>query len=331
MKNKFKNLLIASMCLAMTCTTIPAIGITVNPFETTTVKAEVSEKSGLYHEGNLWNYYENGEIATNKTTLVKYNGSWWYVENGKINFNKTTLCKYKGTWFYVHNGKVDFSARTLCKYNGSWFYVHNGKVDFSARTLCKYNGVWWFIEGGKINFNANTVVKYNGSWWYVHGGRVDFNANGLCKYSDSWWYIHGGKIDFNSRTLCKFNGYWWFVNNGRVDFSKQHTHSWTPVYKTVHHDAITHVEDRGYYEPKEDVVYIIDNKAYNTAEEACQAQRLIMKKKDSGELPESYPDNIIEKPVATKIWVPNPTTIVDKSAYDEQVLTGYSCNCGATK
>ena len=31
-------------------------------------------KSGLHHEENSWNYYENGKIAVNKTTLVKYNG-----------------------------------------------------------------------------------------------------------------------------------------------------------------------------------------------------------------------------------------------------------------
>ena len=71
---------------------------------------------------NAWNYYENGKIAVNKTTLVKYNGSWWYVENGKINFGKTTLCKYNGSWWFVKNGKVDFSAKTLCKYNGIWWF-----------------------------------------------------------------------------------------------------------------------------------------------------------------------------------------------------------------
>lgn len=53
--------------------------------------AAVAGKTGLYHEGNVWNYYENGEIASDVTTLVKYNGSWWYVKGGYVDFNVRTL------------------------------------------------------------------------------------------------------------------------------------------------------------------------------------------------------------------------------------------------
>ena len=81
MKNKLKNLLIGTMCMAMAFTAVPA-GIT--PLTTTTVEA-ATEKSGLYHEGNVWNYYVNGK-QSNATTLCKYNGSWWYVHNGKVDF-----------------------------------------------------------------------------------------------------------------------------------------------------------------------------------------------------------------------------------------------------
>ncbi|MDD7205966.1 MAG: hypothetical protein PUH49_06760, partial [Lachnospiraceae bacterium] len=89
MKNKLKNLLIGTMCMAMAFTAVPA-GIT--PLTTTTVEA-ATEKSGLYHEGNVWNYYVNNKIATDTTTLVKYNGSWWYVNNGKVDFSARTLIK----------------------------------------------------------------------------------------------------------------------------------------------------------------------------------------------------------------------------------------------
>ena len=50
----------------------------------TIAAADETQKNGLYHEEDGWNYYRNGEIASDTTTLVKYNGSWWYVENGKI-------------------------------------------------------------------------------------------------------------------------------------------------------------------------------------------------------------------------------------------------------
>ena len=92
-----------------------------------------TQKNGLYHEEDGWNYYRNGEIASDTTTLVKYNGSWWYVENGKINFTVATLCKYNGSWWYVHGGKVDFGATTLVKYNGNWWVCSRWKSRFWRR------------------------------------------------------------------------------------------------------------------------------------------------------------------------------------------------------
>ena len=118
MKNKIKTLLIASICMAMAVTSMPA---DFNLFNKTTVEAATG-KNGLYHEGNDWNYYVDDNIAA-VTTLVKYNGSWWYVNNGKVDFSARTLIKYNGTWFFVENGKVNFSARTVVKYNGTWFFV----------------------------------------------------------------------------------------------------------------------------------------------------------------------------------------------------------------
>lgn len=75
--------------------------------------ADASDKTGLYHEGNVRNYYENGEIASDVTTLVKYNGSWWYVNQGRVDFSAKTLCKYNGVWWYVKGGYVDFNVRIL--------------------------------------------------------------------------------------------------------------------------------------------------------------------------------------------------------------------------
>lgn len=74
MKNMAKRLFMAAMCLSLTVTTVPA----VNNLTAETVKAadtsftgytdkneqsQVEMKNGLYHEGNVCNYYENGQIA----------------------------------------------------------------------------------------------------------------------------------------------------------------------------------------------------------------------------------------------------------------------------
>lgn len=195
MKNMAKKLFIAAMCLSMSVTAVPAVTGT-----TQTVSAEqTTAKNGLYHEGNVWNYYTDGAI-NKANTLVKYNGSWWYV----------------------HDGNIDFGANTLVKFNGSWWYVHGGKVDFDTRTLVKFNGTWWFVEGGRVNWNSETVVKYGGTWYYAKNGQVNWNSGEtLCKYNHFWWYIKNGKIDFNSTTLCKYNGTWWYVRGGRVDFGNE--------------------------------------------------------------------------------------------------------------
>ena len=67
-----------SLCLAAALFTAPAVSHT--PGQETVYAA--TDKSGLYHEGDSWNYYEDGQIAADKTTLVKYNGSWWlYIGN----------------------------------------------------------------------------------------------------------------------------------------------------------------------------------------------------------------------------------------------------------
>ena len=137
--------------------------------------ADTSIKNGLFHEGTDWNYYVNGEIAIDTTTLVKYNGNWWYVRNGKIDFDSHTLCKYNGNWFYVRGGYVRFSGATLCKYNGSWFYVKGGYVRFNEETLCLYNGVWYYVNSGVVNFAANKKVNYNGGTYNVQNGIVVFN------------------------------------------------------------------------------------------------------------------------------------------------------------
>lgn len=146
-----RKLILSSFCFGLVLFVAFAV---CNLTGTSTVMA-AEGKSGLYHEENSWNYYENGKIAVNKTTLVKYNGSWWYVENGKINFGKTTLCKYNGSWWYVKHGKIDFSATTLTMYNGSWWYVKNGKAagvsNMDADNLRKTEACMYAIGDYMVN------------------------------------------------------------------------------------------------------------------------------------------------------------------------------------
>lgn len=180
------------------------------------------EKNGLYHEGDLWNYYVDGSVASDVTTLVKYNGYWWYVREGKIDFSATTVIKYNGTWWYIRNGKVDFSARTLCKYNGVWWFVENGKIDWNATTVVRYGNDWYFVRNGQVDWTSETLCKYNNEWWYVKEGRIRFGATTLCRYNGTWWYVQNGKVNFNSgECLVPYNGEIWYVKDGRMTTAGQ--------------------------------------------------------------------------------------------------------------
>lgn len=243
-----RKLFIATMCMTMAVTTVPA-ATNNTPFTSETVQA--AEKNGVYHEGNVWNYYENGK-KSNATTLCKYNESWWYVHNGKIDFSSAkTLVKYNGSWWYVHNGRVDFSARTLCKYNGTWWYVNNGKIDWNANTVVRYGNTWYHVKNGQVDWKSETLVKYNNEWWYVKNGTIKFGATTLCKYNGTWWYVENGKVNFNPNgfegevfeeeewpdalteddygyAVCYYNNKYWLVYKGRVIFDKDTMHSLNP-------------------------------------------------------------------------------------------------------
>ena len=109
-----------------------------------------------------------------------------------------------------------------------------------------------------------------------------------------------------------------------------HQHSWQPLYKTVHHDAVGHYEnvlvqdawDEPVYEWKE--ICRTCGAWFNTADEVgihCVFEH------GGG----SYYAGEVQVDTIHHDAVYENRFIEEKAAYDEQVLTGYSCSCGATK
>ena len=106
---------------------------------------------------------------------------------------------------------------------------------------------------------------------------------------------------------------------------KAHEHNWQPVYTTVHHDAITHTEqqDQGHYETT--IVYITsDGKEFTDGKECEDYMYDMLDNKDI-----DLGVGVVDR----ETWIPNvvTVTVVDTPAYDEQVISGYTCSCGATK
>ena len=123
-------------------------------------------------------------------------------------------------------------------------------------------------------------------------------------------------------------------NTPVAETPKAHEHSWQPVYTTVHHDAVTHTEqqDQGHNETTIETEYHVylssDPSNYETFSDktsACNRQDEL--------LLQGLSANISKGTVSHETWIPNvvTVTVIDKEAYDEQIVESYVCSCGATK
>lgn len=111
------------------------------------------------------------------------------------------------------------------------------------------------------------------------------------------------------------------------------THSWSKVYKTIHHNAITHKEiipsktEKIWHDGKV-TGYVQEcqcGQHFNTEGEINQHQFEAALNGDTGH------QSHWAVPVTSEGYY-ETITIVDKAAYDEKVLTGYKCTkCGQTK
>lgn len=143
-------------------------------------------------------------------------------------------------------------------------------------------------------------------------------------------------------------------NNGNTSTpdTPSHTHNWKPVYTTVHHKAVTHDEDRwvvdkaAWDEAVTKLVYICKNCRLGNCDR-CKSLGIINYEYDSKDALYSHQDPCLEDGGSCSFWSTerrvdhyihhdeeghNETiTIVDKEAWDEQVIDHYECDCGDTK
>ena len=109
-----------------------------------------------------------------------------------------------------------------------------------------------------------------------------------------------------------------------------HTHDYNiPITKTVHHDAITHQETKvikaAYDEPIYESRYICNRCGYSSKDGEAVFDHIL----DS--CGGGYHVGKVQTGTTHHDAVTETVTVVDKTAYDETVTTGYRCSCGATK
>jgi len=104
------------------------------------------------------------------------------------------------------------------------------------------------------------------------------------------------------------------------------THSWSKVYKTIHHDAITHKEKIWHDGEVTGYQYSCNCGAcFGSQAEINQHQFEAALNGDTNHT------GVAEIPITSDCYY-ETINIVDKPAYDEKVLTGYKCTkCGQTK
>lgn len=130
-----------------------------------------------------------------------------------------------------------------------------------------------------------------------------------------------------------------------------HIHNWKPVYKTVHHEAVTHKEDR----------WVVDKPAWDEKQvkyieicgncqigncERCKKLGITNFEYDSLEALDKHQDECLDDGGScfSSTYRENVTyihhdeeghyetvTITDKEAWDEQVIDHYECDCGEIK
>lgn len=123
-----------------------------------------------------------------------------------------------------------------------------------------------------------------------------------------------------------------------------HVHDWQPTYTTVHHNAVTHQEDRGSYqnvleeEAYDEPIYEFHEFCYGcgldfTAEGYDYYEMGYHLINCQGSYYGKYTvvGYIHHDAEYKSVWVPDMVTVVDKEAYDEQVVDGYICACGEIK
>ena len=164
---------------------------------------------------------------------------------------------------------------------------------------------------------------------------------------------NGGNSNNNSNNNSGGNN----GSNGNTSTpdTPSHTHNWKPVYTTVHHKAVTHDEDRWVVDKAawDEAVYVymevcnnckpdsknpcercrrlgIGKYAYSTLQELQEHQNECLD--DGGGCMFSSTVKMLDHYIHHDEEGHYETvTIVDREAWDEQVIDHYECDCGETK
>lgn len=306
--------------------------IDINGNETTvTVDFEVGNELLSYVEGiHKWTVEQNAE---NIDFLKDITWNRDYVESVTVDSSKVDLTK---TGKYTLTYKV--TATEKLKQITEKVEVDVEVIDKTTAQKEADNGVQVTTSGGEVKKTSSGETPTGNASSSNSNKSVSNSGNTSNKNSgggsDSSNSKPSGDNSGNSENTGSPGG------SGSVD---THKHSYTiPITETVHHDAITHQEDQGYYETVtiseawDETVTV----GYKSVCNSCGNEysgKMNHYNSYGCESPNGYSSNvpitetIHHDAVTEQQWVENWVIVVDKEAWDETVTVGYKCSCGAVK
>lgn len=204
-------------------------------------------------------------------------------------------------------------------------------------------------SGSSGNSGGSGSGSNNGGSSSDNNGGNSNNNNNNNSGNNSGNNNSGGNNSGNNNNNNNNNG-----SNGNTSTpdTPSHTHNWKPVYTTVHHEAVTHDEDRwvvdkaAWDEAVTKLVYICKNCRLGNCDR-CKSLGIINYEYDSKDALYSHQDPCLEDGGSCSFWSTErrvdhyihhdeeghyeTITIVDKEAWDERVIDHYECDCGETK
>ena len=202
-------------------------------------------------------------------------------------------------------------------------------------------------SGNDINNGSSGNSDGNGSSSGSNNGGS--SSNGGSSGSDN----NGGNNNNNNNDSGNNSGSS-SGNNGNISTpdTPSHTHNWKPVYTTVHHKAVTHDEDR----------WVVDKPAWDEAVyknvyicrhckdgrcDRCKSLGITQYEYENIADFNAHQDACLDEDGSCFSFLTyekiehyihhdeeghyETVTIVDKEAWDEQVIDHYECDCGETK
>lgn len=130
-------------------------------------------------------------------------------------------------------------------------------------------------------------------------------------------------------------------SSGSTSKPEAHTHSWNPITTTVHHDEVGHWEDVlvqdawteevPVYEEREVLICNGCGKDITADPYAHLNEQMLAGNMKCSGFSTDYRQVQVGTNKVNHGAVYDKKYVVDKAAWDETVITGYQCSCGATK